>query len=72
MGNEVHTAVINPYKYEINMTSVAKGSANWTTAHNLQKKRRLQGLFDGRVLQSDETELNLQTWRKGREIRTDE
>lgn len=28
MGNEVHIAAINPYEYEINMTSVAKGTAN--------------------------------------------
>lgn len=32
MGNEVHIAAINPYEYEINMTSVAKGTANWITA----------------------------------------
>lgn len=33
MGNEVHTAAINPYEYEINMTSVAKGTENWITAY---------------------------------------
>lgn len=56
MGNEVHTATINPYEYEINMTSVAKGTANWITAYLTQQptvKRRLQGLFDGWALQSD-------------------
>lgn len=54
----MHTAAINPYEYEINMTSVAKGTANWITAYLTQQptvKRRPQGLFDGRALRSDGT-----------------
>jgi len=33
----VHTAAINPHEYEINITSVAKGTANWITAYLTQE-----------------------------------